>query len=149
MRALLLSFLLAAIVPFGAQAQQPPAQPAGNFAFTMVGGNADGSKAASCVHLTYAAVTAGFPTLPNGTVSAIRFYYGQGDATSVTQNSQFDASNLMTDAQGNLSISPIEFCGMTPGHYNFKYGLVDAAGVMLEFMTDAEFNPANNTVDVQ
>jgi hypothetical protein len=140
MRALLLSFLFVALVPFTAHADT-----VGNFGFAMASG---GSKASGCVHLTSAGVTSIFPNLPNGKVTAINFYYGQGDVATVTQSSQFVTTQLITDSQGQMSISPVEFCGLAPGHYNFKYGLTDATGAVLEFMADADFNAQANSVDV-
>lgn len=146
--------LFALLFSFVAHAQrnEPPTQPRqqiGNFAFTIMDGSEDGSKSSGCVHLMSASVSATFPNVHGGKVSAIRLYYAQGEAAAVSQTSASFSSQLSSDSQGNLSLTPIEFCGLAAGHYSFKYGLVDASGRMLEFEADQDFDPQANVVDVQ
>jgi hypothetical protein len=97
-----------------------------------------------CVQLTYATAAQNFPR----GVSNIRFFYSTGDASSVTESSASFRSNVKYDSHGNMSLVPIKFCGLTRTHYNFKYGLADKSGILLEFMAETEFNPDTNGVDV-
>lgn len=129
--------LLSIFVALSAQAA--PASN-GNFQFVIE------PAGAKCVHLTYATITPGYPSRK---LASIRFYYGAGASGSVNDSSSYFTSTVKVDSSGEMSLTPVKFCGLNPGHYNFKYGLVDTAGAVLEFMSDDEFNPDTNGTDVQ
>ena len=127
-----LSTLLVALTAFAA--------PTGNsFQFII-----EPASLAGCVQLTYATAAQNFPR----SVSSIRFYYASGDASAVSESSSSFLSAVKYDSHGNMSLAPIKFCGLTKAHYSFKYGLLDKSGALVEFMSEAEFNPDTNGVDV-
>jgi len=133
-----MNLILSILVAVSAQAATPPAS-TGNFQFVIE------PAQTGCVHLTYATLARDFP---KGKLATVRFYYGSGEATSVNQQSPYFTSTVKTDSSGEMSLTPIKFCGLSAGHFSFKYGLASASGDVFEFMPDSDFNPDTNSTDV-
>ncbi|MES2963730.1 MAG: hypothetical protein V4760_07545 [Bdellovibrionota bacterium] len=114
-----------------------------SFDFKMIASN-------GCVGLGDLAAASGFPNVNGGVVKDFRFHYSvDGDETTIDETSPYFTSTLEVDENGDMWVGPTEFCGLTPGHYTFKYELVDEMGSSLEFMKNEDFRAIDHAVDVQ
>jgi hypothetical protein len=113
-----------------------------HFSFSITAGTP------GCATVSYINTYDGFPTLPKGTVTEVRFFHSNDSAQAVTVDSQFEETSLHVDDQNTMSVTPNQFCGLKPGHYFFKYGLYDTNNRLLEFMDPGNFDQYSNTVDI-
>ena len=111
--------------------------------------NLDKGDAPGCVKVTYVTTSYDFPNLENGVVTSVRFFYSKKSHSDVTEDSPFQETRPEVDENGSQTVSPNEFCGLSPGRTYFKYGLYDADGNVLDFMADGDWSQYGNSVDVE